>query len=121
MAAWYADPPAGKIELLARRGFEALDHLIRYGRVSNVSGGFVDAHATDFCAEGQGCGTSWVALYRSEADTDAALSVLHDEMDVGWGLGPRQVLYFAEDQAYAYMNNLGNAAANTRTCGEGAA
>jgi hypothetical protein len=105
--------PEGWTVDTTRRGREALDYLIRYGQVDSATGGFVDARATDFCAEGQGCGTSWVALYRSEGDADEAFSVLRGEMQVGWGLGPyAEALDFAQDEGYAYRNTLGNAAAN---------
>jgi hypothetical protein len=95
------------------RGREVLAYLIRYGQVSNATPGFIDGRATDFCAEGHGCGTSWVALYGSEAGAEAAFSVLHGEMQVGWGLGADdEALGFGEDEGSSYRNNLGNAAAN---------
>ncbi len=95
------------------RGLAALDYLIRYGRVGPATPGFLDGRATNFCAEGEGCGTSWIALYASEADAEAAFPVFHGEMQVGWGLGPHaEPLGFGQDEARAYTNNLGNAAAN---------
>jgi len=95
------------------RGREVLTLLIRYGEVSSSTAGFIDARATEFCAEGQECGLSWVALYESVADADAALAHVHDEMLAGWGLGfDGQGLDLREDQGHAYSNNLGNAAAH---------
>ena len=95
------------------RGREVLTLLIRYGEAGSSTTGFIDARATDFCAEGQECGTSWVALYESVADADAALAHIHDEMLVGWGLGfDGRGLDLGEDEGHAYSNNLGNAAAH---------
>jgi hypothetical protein len=90
------------------RGREALAHLIRYGELRDATPGFIDGCATDFCTEGQECGTSWVALYRSDADAEAAFSIFHGEMIVGWGMGAYpEALGFGEDDGYAYRNNMG--------------
>ena len=98
------------------RGRNVLAYLIRYGEAveaGNAFPGFVDARATEFCAEGQGCGASWVGLYGSEADADAAFELFHGEMLVGWGLGfDGHGLDLGEDEGRAYSNNLGNAAAH---------
>jgi hypothetical protein len=94
------------------RGREVLTLLIRYGDVSSSSAGFIDARATDFCADGQGCGTSWVAVYESTSEAAAAYSQVRAEMQVGWGMGIYGYsLGFEEDEGSAYRNNLGNAAA----------
>lgn len=94
-------------------GPAALDHLIRYGQVRHATTGFVDARATNFCVDGTGCGTSWIAVYRSELDAKAAVSVLRGEMQVGWGMGTlSEPLGFGQDEGYAFANNLGNAAAS---------
>lgn len=90
------------------RGNDALAHLIRYGEPRDATAGFVDGRATDFCTEDQECGTSWVALYRSDADAEAAFSLFHGEMIVGWGMGTDpEALDFGEDGGYAYRNNMG--------------
>lgn len=95
------------------RGREVLAYLIRYGEVTASTPGLIDARATDFCADGRVCGTSWVALYESDADAETAYSHVRDEMQVGWGLGIyARSLGFEEDQGSAYRNNLGNAAAS---------
>jgi hypothetical protein len=105
--------PEGWVIQATRPGRVALDYLIRYGQVRHATTGFVDARATTFCAEGEGCGTSWIAQYRSEGDAEAAVSVFRSEMVVGWGMGAHsEPLGFGQDQGYVFMNNLGNAAAN---------
>jgi len=105
--------PEGWTVDTTRSGRAVLTYLVRYGEVDSATGGFVDSRATDLCSEGQGCATSWVAVYRSESDADAAFSVLHAEMQVGWGLGSNPLnLDLGDDEGYAYRNNLGNAAAS---------
>jgi hypothetical protein len=90
------------------RGHEALAHLIRFGEPRDATPGFIDGRATDFCTKDQDCGTSWVALYRTDADADAAFSLFHGEMMVGWGMGTYpEALDFGEDDGYAYRNNMG--------------
>jgi hypothetical protein len=90
------------------RGNDALAHLIRYGELRHATPGFIDGLATEFCVEDQECGTSWAALYRSDADADAAFTLFHGEMMVSWGMGPYpEALDFAEDDGYAYRNNMG--------------
>ena len=94
------------------QGHEVLARLVRYSDVGNATPGFIDARATDICAIA-GCGTSWVALYESEADAEAAFMLIHAEMQIGWGLGDdAQSLGLGEDEGHSYMNNLGNAPAN---------
>jgi hypothetical protein len=100
--------PEGLAVATTLRGPDALDHLIRYGEPRDATPGFVDGRATDFCTADQECGTSWVALYRSDADADAAFSLFHGEMIVGWGIGTDpEALDFGEDEGYAYRNNMG--------------
>jgi hypothetical protein len=104
--------PEGWTARSTLRGREVLAYVIRYREASDATNGFLDGRATDLCAEGQGCATSWVAEYRSVADADAAFSLLHGEMLVGWGLGAHPTtLGLGEDEGYAYRNNLGNASA----------
>jgi hypothetical protein len=105
--------PAGWEVGWTLHGPEALAYLIRYGQVTNATPGFIDARAAEVCASGQGCGIAWVALYDSEADAEAAFTLFHGELQVGWGLGDRaQAVGLGEDEGHAYSNNLGNAAAN---------